>query len=314
MSFGEIMRSFLSYCLIIAFSVACGAAKNSDREGNSPTGDGDRGPNRGEAGTRRTLEAESKFDIEAQKYTYSQAYRNSLNIRLTLPEIVEAIQTNKVPNGTFLIPNTKLHIDSKVDSPNPITKKLDCGNSSLSTVKIIERIKDCNDKIGDATASYWSGHAKGINGEGNWSLVSYSNKKKVWQDSRTGLLWSDIVETEEYELAAGLEVDSDDPEEDESAAKKRVCQTDSDNYKDALGNIHESKVHWRLPNRNEYLQADINGARFVLPNTDPNTDQETWTASYAGNSEAWAINQKTGVLRKVNMITKLKVRCIGVPL
>lgn len=295
MSFGEIMRSFLSYCLIIAFSVACGAAKNSDREGNSPTGNGDRD-------NRNSIDPS---DQEFQKYAFSQAYRNKANIRLVFVDMVKAIQADTVPLTTYLIPNIEVHVDSEVDGPMVIPSSIEnCGNATTSTTTLADRIKSCKDTIPDATAIYWSGKAKGINGEGNWQLVSYSNKMKVWQDTRTGLLWSDIVETSDYEIASGVTVGAIDN------SKDRVCQTVADTPRDALGNIHESKVHWRLPNRNEYLQADINGARFVLQNT----DQETWTASYAGNSEGWAITQETGVLRKANMIETLKVRCIGVPL
>lgn len=290
------MRSFLSYCLIIAFSVACGAAKNSGREGDAGTGSGDRGTNR---------DLSSADDKEFQKYSFSQAYRNKENIRLVFVDMVKALQTNTLPLTTYLIPNIEVHIDSEVDAPMVIPSLVkDCGNATTSTTTLADRIKSCKDTIPDANSIAWSGKAKGISGEGDWQLVSYSNKMKVWQDFRTGLLWSDIVETADYEIASGVTVGVVDN------LKDRVCQTVADTPRDALGNIHESKVHWRLPNRNEYLQADINGARFVLPNT----DQETWTSSYAGDSQAWAITQKTGVLRKVNMTTKLKVRCIGVPL
>lgn len=290
------MKQILSYGFILALCISCGAAKNSDRKGNQPEG------------TRGGEFSTNPDDQNFQKYAFSQAYRNQENIRLTYTDMVRALQETKpdLPGTTFLIPDIEVHIDSNVKGPAKISYTVsECGNSVAATVTLADRIKDCKDKVPDANSLTWNGKKSGINGEGDWELISYSAGKKVWQDKRTGLLWSDVVATADYEVATGIKLGNT------NNFKDRICQVLEDAPRDALGKIHTSKVNWRLPNRNEFLQADINGGRFVLPNSD---DEQLWTSSYAGNDEAWSIIQKTGELKKVNITTTLKVRCIGVPL
>lgn len=92
-------------------------------------------------------------------------------------------------------------------APRPTT---DCGTSQGT---IADRIADCEDKNGvcsdsssttksDCTAasatwtSYaeWNGATQCNGGQGSWKLVTRSGaNKEVWQDQRTGLLWSSIV-------------------------------------------------------------------------------------------------------------------------
>lgn len=289
------MRSSIATLILSALLVSCGAAKNSGREGNSANSEDSDRINRDTGLTQ--------LDADFQKSAFSQVYRNKENIRLTYSEIMDAVLNNKVPLTTRMIPDIEVHIDSEVSSPAKIPSEItECGNSVAEAYTLSDRIKDCKDKVPEANAIAWAGKKNGINGEGDWQLVSYSNNKQVWQDLRTGLLWSDIVATADYEVASGVEMGSTDN------FKDRVCQTITDTPKDALGKIHSSRVEWRLPNRNEYLQADINGARFVLPNT----DQLTWTSSYSGDDNAWAINQKTGVLQLTSIGDSLSVRCVGI--
>ena len=69
---------------------------------------------------------------------------------------------------------------------------VNCGTSQTS---IALRVADCSSKNG--AAATWSGAANGVEGEATWSLVTRQGlKKEVWQDSRTGLIWSSLLNTD----------------------------------------------------------------------------------------------------------------------
>ena len=91
-----------------------------------------------------------------------------------------------------------------------------------------------------------------------------------------------------------------------------LCTSLNDNINPALGKLPLSRVKWRLPNREEFLQADINGARSVLVDSGSNL----WTASFdkqfGGEYKAWAINHKDGILASTLIDEELDVRCVGV--
>ena len=73
--------------------------------------------------------------------------------------------------------------------------------------------------------------------------------------------------------------------------------------------VPTTDITWRLPTRADYLQADLNGLRFVLPRT----DAAVWTATVSGENRenAWSIIPKTGELTSVVRSTNLAVRCVG---
>lgn len=71
-------------------------------------------------------------------------------------------------------------------SPRPT---INCGTTQPT---ILERIADCSNK--NPSSSTWDGSVQCSRGQGVWKLVTRSaSLKEVWQDQRTGLLWSSVV-------------------------------------------------------------------------------------------------------------------------
>jgi hypothetical protein len=70
------------------------------------------------------------------------------------------------------------------------------------------------------------------------------------------------------------------------------------------------RVFWRLPTTYDYMLANHNGLRFVLPDA---TSGEEWTAtSFSGDiSQAWTFNIKNGFREFRSKNSTLQVRCIG---
>jgi hypothetical protein len=67
----------------------------------------------------------------------------------------------------------------------------DCG---LTQGSIAARIADCNSTNGRLAT--WSGIVSGTGGQGTWYLVTrQGTNKEVWQDGRTGLIWSSKLTT-----------------------------------------------------------------------------------------------------------------------
>jgi hypothetical protein len=167
----------------------------------------------------------------------------------------------------------------------------DCGH--LDTYKTIaSKIANC-EKVNNLSY-FWNGDKNGISGEGYWRLIqSEGTKVRFWQDDRTKLIWSHNIGTATWNLASGQE------------ENLNACL--------ALNTFSQDQISWRLPNRNEFLQADINGARFVLDQT---RVSGYWTASIGTESanQAWMIVQNTGVLALTNINSKHNVRCIGIVL
>lgn len=197
----------------------------------------------------------------------------------------------KLPQNYLEIPSEEVYESKVILQDNEFS--VSCGDINNETLK--DRINDCSTKYQDNKLTYWKAYAKGISGEGNWTLVASNpeTKTQIWKDDTTGLLWTSIIETGDFEKAAK------DP--------KRTCE----NFKLLAKNpFNLDQAAWRLPTRSDFLQADINGARFVLPDR----DNIFWSASQIDKDSAWSINQKTGILSKSSIKSELSIRCIGVPL
>ena len=73
-------------------------------------------------------------------------------------------------------------------APRP---SVDCGTAQAT---IALRIADC--QTANPSSNSWSGATQCNGGQGQWRLVARSGaNKEVWQDQRTGLIWSSIVNT-----------------------------------------------------------------------------------------------------------------------
>jgi hypothetical protein len=276
-------------CLLL---VSCGAAENSRDNGNRGNTTRDT-PN---AGTEQEFKQLERSMIRRAK---------GVN-RLLYSEVKASLKLNNLPVTYQAIPTPEEVSATAVESIPLERRKTDCGVSKDDKLTIDARIKDCRTKIVQSSSTTWSAFVNGISGEGNWFLVTYIDTKKVWQDSSTGLLWSDVVGTDTFAQALGR-----DPKDLEKEIVS-LCSSLDDNRKPSLGNLPTAQVKWRLPNREEFLQADINGARNVLTDSGNNL----WTASFdkqfGGEYKAWAINHKDGILTSTLISEPLDIRCVGV--
>ena len=291
-------------CLSIGALKACGPAGGKR---NNPSDDSNVNTQNQEVSTPLI-----KSQVSRDKGTDSISY---LDLSIALKN--ETLKANIILSPTPSLDRDELskRRATRVSKISESIEEDNCGDSIQSTSSIPDRVTECQKKISNPAANYWAAKESGTSGEGDWALVSYiyekddsaPKKSKVWRDLSTGLLWSDIVASGSYIEAIGFDPTSE-------TRLQSLCDSQLNSPKPAFGNISPKQVKWRLPNRSEFLQADINGARSVLSNT----KNLFWTASFEGIPEgstditAWAINQSTGVLEKVDVNTVIQVRCIGV--
>lgn len=182
-----------------------------------------------------------------------------------------------------------------------------CGaGAAFSTISA--RLSDCASKNKDRAT--WSGEIYGASGEGNWKLVALSGpNQEVWLDERTGMVWSDI------QTNAGNWCQASGNEENVTAPGTVDCQTLRNNISFCVGltlsGIGEN-IKWRLPTRNDFLAADLNGLRLALRKGE---SAGFWTATMvakvAARNKAWVYYPANGTLSAEDLSTTRQVRCIG---
>jgi hypothetical protein len=223
-----------------------------------------------------------------------------------------------------------------------------CGTNAPHDT-LAEKIADCalrNDGSSGVAKSGWAG-TDGNAGEGNWTLVQVldtdgtpaadgtacgtaSACSEVWRDDRTGLLWSDRVSDETTDInwckASGANSGTicantaNQPASPESLCAEggTPARTIDAAFNGAKGGFRLStgsiNVRWWLPTRADWMQAEENGIRFVLPNI----AGDFWTSttdSSDPNNKAWIYKNssnagggfETSSMTGVNIST----RCIG---
>jgi len=212
--------------------------------------------------------------------------------------------------------------DDGYDASSPVIKAtrpaITCGTTQAT---IEARIADCLEK--NATTATWDGATKGTSSEGTWKLVTRTaTVKEVWRDERTGLLWSDRVGAYSWCSASGNGQNSIC-----NGNTLSVCAEASglspaisgENWgtgvysatKGGMGAVatdFSPSVRWRLPTRNDWLQAEINGIRFVLKSME---DFSFWSASVASfaRDNSWAFDGSVGSI--YNSTGSNSVRCVG---
>jgi hypothetical protein len=214
-----------------------------------------------------------------------------------------------LPVGYSDIPRLEEADDGSGNSPvsRQTRPMVDCGvDVALSSLQT--RIRDCVTK--NPVHSEWKGILNGNAGEGDWQLVMRnSSGKEIWQDKSTGYLWSDVISTQSNWCQASGNTESALTEGGidclELQAGVSRCEGAS------VFGIPASEISWRLPSRADYLQADINGMRFIFSTQSLNTP--VWTATINGENreEAWAILPRTGILAPELRSASLGVRCLG---
>ena len=222
-------------------------------------------------------DTEADFNLEDTLPT--MLYKDRGTESLPLLAIRKALLRGELPTGYYLYPTVEQTYTSEVISQ--VHKYSNCGLSSeILTIK--DAIADCLDK--NPANATWDATKNGTSGEADWKLVTVTSEDLIiWQDQRTGLLWTSAIK----------EIDFDQ-------AREQTC----------VQTFQFENIQWKLPNRNEFLLADIDGARFVLDET----DNTYWTETAATTLKAWAIKQDTGVLSDEEMTTNLSGRCVGVVL
>jgi hypothetical protein len=223
----------------------------------------------------------------------------------------DEIKADGKPLNTRYIPDNRLDDDGADGENTTFAQRptVECGRGRLLSLKA--KISDCLEKNGDR--SNWIGKTKGSSAEADWKLVTLTvtgtSTTEVWIDLRTKMLWSDIISTTaNWCKAAG----NDQPSSDlvsiscnDLIGNDRLCA----NY----SHPELPAAWWRLPTRIDYLQADIDGIRFVLKRgADAFWTATTSTFTVSEKREnAWTYNMVTGNLVAAKMTEGRHVRCIG---
>lgn len=174
---------------------------------------------------------------------------------------------------------------------------ISCGIEPVLTLQ--GKIADCAEK--NKERSIWEATRFGAAGEADWKLVARDKfGLEIWIDMRTNMLWADASSGANWcEASGNLEKDCKDLLE---SFDKRTCQN--------IGEV--ANITWRLPTRNDFLQADLDGIRFVLPT---NLEAGFWTATLDSASvlrdRAWVYESQQGTLKSVAIKSLRPVRCIG---
>lgn len=177
------------------------------------------------------------------------------------------------------------------------------------------RITNCLQENGDRAS--WVGFSHGAAGESTWKLVLRDGHlSEIWLDGRTGMVWSYLrADSEGRTLVNWCKASGND--ENESPGVSTDCNELAAGESLCAGAVFSGlgdQVKWRLPTRNDYLQADINGLRSVFPKEGT---QGLWTATIRagseGRSEAWVYNTSEGTLSGAQLSSTHYVRCIGAP-
>jgi len=82
--------------------------------------------------------------------------------------------------------------------------------------------------------------------------------------------------------------------------------------KAGLGLASTPAVNWRLPTRNDFYQAELDGIRYVMPDTGGSQPVE-WTSIIDSMDigEAYRFNSATGATETVTRWNDAAVRCVG---
>jgi hypothetical protein len=217
-------------------------------------------------------------------------------------------QASSLPLGYDLIPDPSDADDGLGDSQviRAFNINTSCGIASGLT-DILSRLKNCAQLNGSFAT--WDGAKNGNAGEGVWRLV-YRNdsNKQIWLDTQTGLLWSDrLTNDSDWCQASGFRGAPRGPGQAVDCSK--LEPSGSRCIGEVLYGLPSKLVIWRLPTRADFLQADLHGARYVLPSG----SHTFWSATVSGvnRNQAWTVLQETGEWSRQTLEKKFAVRCVG---
>lgn len=268
----------------------------------------------------------------------STLHRDKTAVQLTLLEEL-ALGNSALPSGYREVPkigstappvigDNDAYIDGAATfATRPTTN---CGTTQTT---IQQRIDHCLAQNG-ALAS-WDGATNGNSGQGLWKLVTRSGANEVWRDERTGLIWSSPLGiSTNWCRASGNsgggpfgQVDPfnicDNAANQDQAIPESLCTeaaglNTSAAYDGPKGGMRlaatgtSPSVVWRLPTKNDYHLAEVNGIRFVVPVV----SNFFWTATVLSTFRDWAWEWadnfgQIGIRQRVTGTRQ--VRCVGRP-
>jgi len=286
---------------LIPFIVSCGGDVSSNRKkGNNPA------PERSTQTVEGTL---------GQEYIRSSIHREKGSSVLSYAQEISKTLANDLPILYRVIPSMEKDDEGSLKN---VTTTSDIGRPTTTCgfgdkfAGIDARITDCFLKNKDK--ALWEGHRYGAAGEGTWKLVSLSTAgDEIWFDGRTGMVWSELHAKTNWCKASGNTENAtnseiiDCNELNDTVSGEEVCV-------DAVTEGIGTQIKWRLPTRNDFLQADLNGLRSVLKKEGIDG---LWTATMkakvTGRTDAWVYHSTNGTLSSANLSSERQVRCIGVP-
>lgn len=274
----------------------------------------------------------------------SNAYRNQATPAITQAQETTTHAGAAFPAGYQEVPRISTDDDGYVSagvtsSQVTLVNRAAFVNCGTAQSTIVARISDCATQNGaDAT---WDGSVKGNAGQGAWKLVTRAAaNQEVWQDQRTGLVWSSVLTAAENWCRASGNAEVGDPS---NYCDNVIYQPTSESWCAETGTTveaagsgevwatpvyHASKggmgatatatspsVRWRLPTKYDYQLADNNGIRFVMPEMATTGSAFEWSASVNASSvnraDAWAFHGATGSFATSVRTTAASVRCVG---
>ena len=258
-----------------------------------------------------------------------------------------------LPAGYRPVPNINLDTEGGSLNGSPQITKVDRTGWATQTCGLAgsqsARISDCAVTFGGSAT--WTGATAGVSGHGSWQLVSRSGAvssgrgQEVWKDNTTGLLWSSLISTNlnwckaiGHNNSANVDIvaqalNEDDPSDicDQVFYQNQIigvdvvsgCSeyvgtttTDSDIFNVGKSNLNRASTPstlWRAPSIYDYMIANQNGLRFVLPDMQDASQGDEWTATiYSGDrAQAWTFSGSTGQRKIQNRNFSSSMRCVG---
>jgi hypothetical protein len=247
-----------------------------------------------------------------------------LTAQLTQAQEVTTYAGTTLPTGYDEVPNVLYDDDGESGGSVTYASRptLNCGepismasSPNLNPGLIVDRMTHCGEE--NPSTAQWNGAIMGNSGQGVWRLVTRLGvNNEVWQDQRTGLLWSSRLSPNAVnwcEAAGNVQnaggVSCIAGAGNQPATAVSYCtevltpiatgdgtagswSTTYTNEKGGMGanavaNMQPA-VRWRLPTIHDYEMGEIDGVRFVMPDMGPGgLDEWSATINSVTRADAW---------------------------